>query len=178
MADGLNDARAIRVTELMNDFRTLHQHIAQLKRDPPPGEAGEEGYVLMRQCILEAQTLLSLGFNVQPTQGSSAEAEKVQLQRVIVDASARRFQAHKIYLKMAAASRWVTNRAQVLQGQKMSAQHVAGLRAVSQTLHSEVAAITDSSVVDNLRTADINAGYWLGDDPSLSTILNWIRTQN
>ncbi|KAG5296762.1 hypothetical protein I7I48_05684 [Histoplasma ohiense] len=79
---------------------------------------------------------------------------------------------------MAAASRWVLRRNQILQGQKMSAQHVSGLRSASEALHTELVAITDSVVVNDLRSADVRAGYWLVDDPPLSTILNWIRSQH
>ncbi|KAK2749316.1 hypothetical protein FQN55_003642 [Onygenales sp. PD_40] len=176
----VNDARALRVAEIINDFRTLHHHISQLKSDPPAGEEYEEGYVLMRQCIVEAQNLLNSQFNIQPTQGSSGdrEWEKVQLQRVILDASARRFQAHKIYLRMAAARRWVMNRAQVLQGQKPGARHADSLHAVSEALRSDLAGVTDNHVVNDLRSADVRASHWLNDDPPLSTILNWIRSQN
>ncbi|EEH04843.1 conserved hypothetical protein [Histoplasma capsulatum var. duboisii H88] len=180
MSDPLNDARALRVTELMNDFRTIHINIVQLRTDPAPEEQFSEGYVVMNQCLADAQTLLNSSFDIAQIQGSSTESEnaKANLQRVIVDASARRFQAHKIYLRMAAASRWVLRRNQILQGQKMSAQHVSGLRSASEALHTELVAITDSVVVNDLRSADVRAGYWLVDDPPLSTILNWIRSQH
>lgn len=40
--------------------------------------------------------------------------------RIILDASGRRFQAHKIYLRAAAARRWAINRASAPPGQKPS----------------------------------------------------------
>ncbi|KAL2360500.1 hypothetical protein RJZ56_006633 [Blastomyces dermatitidis] len=164
----------------MNDFRTIHINIAGLRTEPTPNEQFSEGYVVMNQCLADAQTLLNSSLDIPEIQGSSNEGESVtlDLQRLIIDASARRFQAHKIYLRMAAASRWVLRRTQVLQGQKMSAQHVNDLRAASEALHTELADITDNAVVNDLRSADMRSGYWLGEDPSLSTIQSWIRSQN
>lgn len=40
----------------------------------------------------------------------------------------------------------------------------------------ELAQITDQYVVSDLRTADLRAGHWIDDDPSLATILRWIQT--
>ncbi|KLJ06603.1 hypothetical protein EMPG_17904 [Blastomyces silverae] len=164
----------------MNDFRTIHINIVGLRTDPAPNEQFSEGYVVMNQCLVDAQTLLNSSLNIPEIQGSSNEGEsvKLDLQRLIVDASARRFQAHKIYLRMAAASRWVLRRTQVLQGQKMSAQHVNDLGAASQALLTELADITDNAVVNDLRSADMRSGYWLDEDPSLSGIQSWIRSQN
>lgn len=56
--------------------------------------------------------------------------------RIILDASARRFQAHKIYQRMAAARRWAMSRAQVLQGQRPSSRHTAALAALDDTLRT------------------------------------------
>jgi len=79
----VNEARALRVAEIMNDFRTLQIHILQLKTDPPENEAWEEGYVLMRECIAEAQALLRSQFSVESTHGLDCglDQDKVQLQR-------------------------------------------------------------------------------------------------
>lgn len=79
----MNEARALRVTELMNDFRTLLVHISQLKTDPPQGEEREVGYVLMGQCVSQAQVLISVQFSVEFMQSSNGDGEwqKVQLQR-------------------------------------------------------------------------------------------------
>jgi len=40
----------------------------------------------------------------------------------------------------------------------------------------ELAAITNERIVNGFRMADQQAGYWLQDDPSLSTLLSWIRS--
>ncbi|KAK2754027.1 hypothetical protein FQN54_007196 [Arachnomyces sp. PD_36] len=178
MADGLNDARALRVAEIMNDFRTLQFHISQQKTTPPSEDQNKEGYALMRQCSTEAQALLVSQYNPGPSQnaGDDGEKEKVQLQRIILDASARRFQAHKIYLRAAATKRWVMNREKVLQGRKSSAAP-ADMKTIDDSLRNEISTITDNHVVSELRAADVRAGHWIEEDPSLSTMLSFIRSQ-
>lgn len=57
----------------------------------------------------------------------------VHVHRIILDASAKRFQAHKIYLQVAAARRWVTNRTEVLRSPK-SPDTDARLRHVDEIL--------------------------------------------
>ncbi|KAI1915911.1 hypothetical protein LOZ58_000350 [Ophidiomyces ophidiicola] len=180
MADGLNEARALRVAELMNDFRTLLLHISQLKTDAPSGEEFEEGYTLMRRCLGEARGLISTQFNTESIHNSNADGEwqKVQLQRIILDASARRFQAHRLYLRMAAARRWAMTRAQVLQGQKPGPSHRGALRAADETLRNDLLQLTDPYIRNDLWSADVRAGHWLSEDPELSTILNWFRTHS
>jgi division protein CdvB (Snf7/Vps24/ESCRT-III family) len=54
--------------------------------------------------------------------------------RIILDASTRRFQAHKIYLRASAAMRWVHMRSQLLRGEKPNARHVQDLRRIDQHL--------------------------------------------
>jgi hypothetical protein len=53
--------------------------------------------------------------------------------RVILDASARRFQAHKVYLRAAAARRWAIHRQNILRGQRAGPQHASQLKAVDDT---------------------------------------------
>ena len=79
----VNEARALRVVEIINDFRTLQIHISQLKSDPPSGAEREEGYVVMSQCVGEAQHLLAAQFNPESAQqlSGNGEREKMQLQR-------------------------------------------------------------------------------------------------
>jgi hypothetical protein len=55
---------------------------------------------------------------------------------IIVDASVRRHQAHKIYLRAAAALRWVNSRAAVLQGHRPHAGHAPALQLIRNTLRS------------------------------------------
>ncbi|EER26326.1 hypothetical protein CPC735_004980 [Coccidioides posadasii C735 delta SOWgp] len=164
----------------MNDFRTLLLHISQLKTDAPQGEEHEEGYAIMRQCFHEVQGLISAQFNVEAIQNSNGDGEwqKVQLQRIILDASARRFQAHKIYLRMAAARRWAMSRMKILQGQKPNQSHLNALRAIDQTLRNELSSFTDPYIRNDLMSADVRAGHWLSEDPDLSIILHWFRTHS
>ena len=56
------------------------------------------------------------------------------MDRILLDASTRRFSAHKIYLRAAAGTRWVHLRQQVLRGEQAAAKHETGLRAVDQRL--------------------------------------------
>lgn len=95
--------------------------------------------------------------------------------RVIIDSSARRFQAHKIYLRAAAARRWAMSRANILHGHPSPSQRAAALKTASTTLRHELAHATDEHVVADLRAADLRAGHWLEDDPPLSMIQHWIH---
>jgi hypothetical protein len=41
-------------------------------------------------------------------------------------------------------------------------------------LHEDLARITDQHVLADLRAADLRAGHWVEDDPSLEAIQAWI----
>lgn len=63
-----NEARALRVLEIMNDFRTLQVHITSLvsrSEASPPDQASYylNGYALLRQCNAEAQAILATNYN-------------------------------------------------------------------------------------------------------------------
>ncbi|KAL4754894.1 hypothetical protein BDW72DRAFT_104275 [Aspergillus terricola var. indicus] len=178
MADGLNQARALRVAELMNDYRTLLVHINQLNVSIPPADQSEEGYRVLRECVAAANALMASNYNPSPppANASGDEAEKVQLQRVILDGSARRFQAHRIYLRAAAAKRWIIHRDGILRGQRPGPQHAGPMKTISNTLREELAQISNQHVFADLRAADVRAGHWLAEDPTLDTILSWIRS--
>ncbi|KAL2045542.1 hypothetical protein N7G274_001970 [Stereocaulon virgatum] len=180
MADGLNEARALRVTELMRDYQNIQRRISQIQANPNSDEYHEVGYTTLRQCHAESRTLLNAPYPpemLHPPSGPN-EAQKRQLQRVIVDGSARRFQAQKINLRAAAAMKWINKRNSILQGQKPRNGHIPQLRAADETLRTDLAAITDSQIINGFRTQDQYAGYWLNDDPSLQTILSWIRSHH
>ncbi|BCS22771.1 uncharacterized protein APUU_30996A [Aspergillus puulaauensis] len=178
MADGLNQARALRVAELMNDYRTLLLHISQLNASVPAEDQAEDGYRVLRECHAAANALMASNYSPSPppTNTSNEEAEKAQLRRVILDGSARRFQAHRIYLRAAAAKRWVMHRDNILQGQRPGPQQGGQIKAVSGTFRQELAQISNQHVVADLRAADVRAGHWLDDDPTLDAILSWIRS--
>ncbi|KAL2831076.1 hypothetical protein BDW59DRAFT_158023 [Aspergillus cavernicola] len=178
MADGLNQARALRVAEIMNDYRTLLLHISQLNVSAPAEDHAEEGYRVLRECLGAAHALMASSYSPSPppANASSEEAEQIQLRRVILDGSARRFQAHRIYLRAAAAKRWIIHRDGILRGQKPGPQHAGQLKNASSTLRQELAHISNPYVVADLRAADVRAGHWLHDDPALDAILSWIRS--
>ncbi|KAL2866979.1 uncharacterized protein BJX67DRAFT_109543 [Aspergillus lucknowensis] len=180
MADGLNQARALRVTELMNDYRTLLLHTLQLNVSVPPEDRAEEGYRELRECLAAANALMASSYSPGPPPGdaSSEEAQQIQLRRVILDGSARRFQAHRIYLRAAAAKRWAIHRDSILRGQRPGPQHATQLKAISNTFRQELAQISNHHVIADLRAADVRAGHWLDDDPTLDAILSWIRSHS
>ncbi|KAI1608966.1 hypothetical protein EDD37DRAFT_133648 [Exophiala viscosa] len=187
MADGRNEARAMRILEIMNDFRTLQIHINSLitRREASPPDQHSyylDGYVVLRQCAAESQAILATHYNpgnlgLQSGQVDETEVTKATLQRIILDAATRRLQAHKIYLRAAAAIRWVQMRAQLLRGERSSQRNANGLRAIDHRLRSELDDITDEHVVNDLRNADRRKGYWLDEDPVLDRMLAWIRMQ-
>lgn len=139
--DAENEARALRVLEVMNDFRTLQVHITSLvtRNGAQPTKADDhylDGYMVLRQCSAQAQAILATHYNpgnlgiggvgaVPETEMQKATLQRYSLVvsvdsswltdgRIILDASTRRFQAHKIYLRAAAAMRWVQLREQAL----------------------------------------------------------------
>ncbi|KAK4692027.1 hypothetical protein P7C71_g5098, partial [Lecanoromycetidae sp. Uapishka_2] len=184
MADGLNEARALRVTELLKNYQTIQRRIAELQANPRQDEYHEVGYTTLRQCHADARALLNKAYPpemLHPPSGSN-ENEKRQLQRVIVDCSARRFQAQKIQLRASAAMKWIGRRNAILQGQKPKSVHLPQLQQADTTLRNEILAITDQRVFTGLRTSDqqfrtaSQTGYWLQDDPSLQTLLAWIQS--
>ncbi|KAL9135544.1 MAG: hypothetical protein Q9175_003252 [Cornicularia normoerica] len=158
MADGLNEARALRVTEILQDYQNIQRRISQFHANPPQNESNEIGYTSLRQCHTEARTLLAVPYPPEMLHPPSApnEAEKRQLQRyapielpsrlasanqarrVIIDASARRFEAQKIFLRAAAAVQWVQRRQSILQGRKPQNGHLQALRQADSTLRNVI----------------------------------------
>ncbi|CAN9157331.1 unnamed protein product [Alternaria alternata] len=75
MSDGLNDARAMRVAEIMTDFRNLQHYLVQLRATPTAEE-----YYLEDSARSEAQTILQTPFSGSASSGSGdPESEKQQL---------------------------------------------------------------------------------------------------
>lgn len=77
----VNDARAIRVAEIMTDFRNLqHYLLSQIRVSPAAEEYYLEGYSLLRECITEAQAILQAPFaSSSGNTGGNQEVEKQQL---------------------------------------------------------------------------------------------------
>lgn len=80
----------MRVVEIMNDFRTLQHQITQYQITPSPADYHELGYVVLRQCSAEAQTVLAAHYAGGSLQvpSSNGEIEKQQLQRYALEAGA------------------------------------------------------------------------------------------
>ena len=139
----------------MEDFRRIQINISALTATPSSHSYQAAGYGILRQCHAEAQAVLSTHFDTGLLEAQSAQAAlKPQLQRcatpsqltdafrltrysrILLDASARRFRVHRIYLRAAAAMRWVNRRTQYLQGQTPGPAHATALRQFDDTLRA------------------------------------------
>ncbi|KAF1848969.1 uncharacterized protein K460DRAFT_375717 [Cucurbitaria berberidis CBS 394.84] len=171
MSDGLNDARAMRVAEIMSDFRNLQHYLVQLRATPTAEEYYLEGYSLLRQCTAEAQTILQTPFSSNSGGATGEpERERQQLRAIITDAAVRRFQCQRAYLRAHAGLRWMNSRNSILRGQKPNASHLSALQQIDAILRSELLATSDAYVENTLRAQDTAQGKWLNEDPSLAQI--------
>lgn len=110
---------------------------------------------MLRQCAANANALLAQPFNpLTPSPQGDEEAEKSALQqsvhdaastlvphtdcedRIILDASVRRFKAQQIYLRATAALRWVASRHAILGGQQAQPVHQPALQQILNTLRA------------------------------------------
>lgn len=165
----------MRIAELINDYRTLQLHISQQLASVAMGDVQQEGFRVLAQSSAAAQSLLASGFTSMPIedQGSDPEMEKAQLRQVILDASGRRFQAHRIYLRVAAAKRWAINRQGLVSNSRKASENATRLREIDQIMRQELNRITDHSIFSDLRQADARAGLWVSEDPPLAAIQLW-----
>lgn len=86
-----NRARATRILEIMNDFRTLQlhisSHITRAENSPPSREQFYlDGYQVLRQCSADAQAILATHYNpgslgLQGGAVGQSEVDKATLQR-------------------------------------------------------------------------------------------------
>ena len=60
----------------------------------------------------------------------------MRLRRVLLDAYARRHEGQKIYLRQAAANRWIERREQILGGHRPNSGNSSALRANDQQLRA------------------------------------------
>ncbi|KAL9098354.1 MAG: hypothetical protein Q9163_005976 [Psora crenata] len=162
----------------MRDYQDIHRKMSQYQANPKPDDYNEFGYSTLRQCQNEARSLLVAPFSGQilhpPT--ITEDAAKRQLQHIIVDASARRLQAQKIFLRATAAVKWINTRNITLRGGKARHGDLSKLQQIDTILSQEMNNITDQRIVSAFRAKDAQAGYWLDDDPALPVILAWIGT--
>ncbi|TAQ89420.1 hypothetical protein B7494_g2283 [Chlorociboria aeruginascens] len=180
MADGLNDQRTARVADLLSDFRTLQYWIAAAPTEPEDQEDYyTEGWAALRQCNIDGQHILNCAAEtrVPRVRGGQEEQDKAELQQVMLDAYSRRHEGQKIYLRQAAAQRWVGYRDQILQGQRPQSSHTEQLAECDTYLRSELAAITDDSIYSDLRSSDYQLGRWTLEDPSLREVQRWVRAR-
>lgn len=72
----------MRVAEIINDYRTLLLHISQQNVNASQEEYWEEGFVVLRESLASAQTLMSANYQPCPVTGQgNVETEKAELQR-------------------------------------------------------------------------------------------------
>ncbi|CAO2650195.1 Nn.00g014870.m01.CDS01 [Neocucurbitaria sp. VM-36] len=179
IAPPVNDARAVRVAEIMTDFRNLQHYLVQLRATPTAEEYYLEGYSLLRQCASEAQTILQTPFSgANGAATGEPEREKQQLKAIITDAAVRRFQCQRAYLRAHAGLRWMNSRNSILRGQKPNASHLGALQQTDATLRNELLAITDTYVESTLRAQDAAQGKWLNEDPSLAQIQHVLMSRS
>lgn len=80
----VNEARAMRIAEILSDFRHLQHHLANIRANPSAEDYYEEGYCVLRQCAEEAHALLAQPYDCQgPEPDGDCEQEKAQLQRYV-----------------------------------------------------------------------------------------------
>ncbi|KAK3388403.1 hypothetical protein B0T20DRAFT_365209 [Sordaria brevicollis] len=175
----VNPLREARVAELLSDFRTLQFYIAAAPTSPSnPDDYYTEGWAALRQCALDGQHILNCAADISipcATGPGPDEQAKAELKQVLLDAYARRHEGQKIYLRQAAAQRWVGWREQVLSGAAGGGTTVEG---VDGQLRVELANITDEAVYNELQANDISMGRWIDEDPSLAQVQRWIRSRS
>ena len=79
----VNEARAMRVAEVMNGFHILQRGISEIEVNGPSDEWYEAGYEMLRQCRLEGQAVLAADYipDLLHVPSAPGEQEKRQLQR-------------------------------------------------------------------------------------------------
>lgn len=75
----VNDARAMRIAEIMTDFRNLQHYLSQVRATPTAEEYYLEGYSLLRSCATEAQTILQTPFSAS-TGATTGDPERERQQ--------------------------------------------------------------------------------------------------
>lgn len=80
-AEAVNQARAMRIAELMTDFRNIQTYMASIRANPSAEDYNEEGYQILRRCVSEAQSLLSQPFHSQSMSSRDEEQTKLLLRR-------------------------------------------------------------------------------------------------
>lgn len=71
----------MRIAEIMSDFRNLQNYIASIRASPSAEEYNEEGYMVLRRCVAEAQALLQQPFQTYSGTRGDEEQDKAHLRR-------------------------------------------------------------------------------------------------
>jgi hypothetical protein len=79
----VNDARAVRIAEVIQDFRNLHIHLSQMNVTAPSHEHHLVGYEILRACVAEGQAVLVQPFASTNTAASTPESQRRQLQALV-----------------------------------------------------------------------------------------------
>ncbi|CAG9949703.1 unnamed protein product [Clonostachys rosea f. rosea IK726] len=178
--DGLNEYRTARVAEILDDFRTLQYYIAAAPTSPINSEDHyTEGWAALRQCAIDGQHILECAADTSVPNASGGEEEqrRAELKQVYLDAYARRHEGQKIYLRQAAAQRWIERRDYILQGGRPGSKNRKHLQACDSQFRQELASITDEAVYSDLQASDMGLGRWTAEDPSLRAVLRWLRAR-
>ncbi|ROV98818.1 hypothetical protein VPNG_08420 [Cytospora leucostoma] len=178
--DGLNDFRTARVAEVLSDFHSIQYCITAFPVDPPDmDDYYTEGWTALRQCHLDGQRILNCGADtsVPETSGGPEEQAKAELKQILLDAFARRHEAQKIFLRQAAAQRWIEYRAPYVLVGRPNSGNSSPLRRCDQQLRAELEAITDEVIYAQLLASDLAMGRWTAENPSLRAVQRWVRTR-
>ncbi|KAI0885521.1 uncharacterized protein GGS22DRAFT_161135 [Annulohypoxylon maeteangense] len=178
--DGLNQYRTERVADILADFRNLQYYIAAVPSEPENAEDYyTEGWAALRQCAIDGLHILNCAADVTVPQanGGEVEQQRAELKQILLDAFSRRHEGQKIYLRQAAAQRWIEYRNSVLQNQPPNSSHRRHLRACDEQLRGELSRITDEYVYQELQTSDMSMGRWTAEDPSLRSVQRWVRAR-
>ncbi|KAK7744574.1 hypothetical protein SLS53_003460 [Cytospora paraplurivora] len=186
--DGLNDFRTARVAEVLSDFHSIQYCIAAFPVDPPNmDDYYTEGWTALRQCHLDGQRILNCGADtsVPETSGGPEEQAKAELkQTVSVDIIKTGSLAwgpgatkEKIFLRQAAAQRWIEYRAPYVLAGRPNSGASSPLRRCDQQLRAELEAITDEVIYAQLLASDLAMGRWTAENPSLRAVQRWVRTR-
>lgn len=84
----VNDARAMRIAELVNDFRNTQYYLSSFAQlQPVADDYYLQGYVLLREVVGGAASILAGEFAAERHPQGNAEKEKKQLQTYILSSS-------------------------------------------------------------------------------------------
>ncbi|KAJ6440491.1 hypothetical protein O9K51_06281 [Purpureocillium lavendulum] len=153
-----------RVAEILSDFRTLQFYIAGAPAESDNAEDYyTEGWAAMRQCAIDGHHILECAADtrVPVTQGGEEEQTKAELKQSSKAANLTLRYSLNFMLAISNCGWYVTP--------------ICLVRAVAQA--DELASITDEHVYAELAASDQILGRWTVEDPSLRSVLRWLRAR-